>query len=47
MSEQSPDLTSPENAAAGEQVYRQIESGQTSSPADVTAALDQAYGRKG
>ncbi|MFS4103803.1 hypothetical protein [Streptomyces sp. PD-S100-1] len=46
MSEQSPDLTSPENVAAGEQVYRQIEAGQTSSPADVTVALNQAYGRE-
>ncbi|WP_203620381.1 hypothetical protein [Streptomyces sp. SID8499] len=47
MSEQSPDLTSPENVAAGEQVYQQIEAGEVASPADVTAALNQAYGLEG
>lgn len=41
--QQSPDLSSPENVAAGQQVYDRIVSGQC---VDVTQELDEAYGRK-
>jgi hypothetical protein len=39
--QQTPDLTTPENVAAGEQVYAQLTPGQ-----DVAASLDAAYGRE-
>lgn len=36
----TPDLTTPENVTAGQDVYAQLTPGQ-----DVTAELDKAYGR--
>jgi PHD/YefM family antitoxin component YafN of YafNO toxin-antitoxin module len=44
MSEQQPDLTSPENVAKGQEVYARIEAGQVT---DVAAELDAAYGKEG
>ncbi|WP_406378238.1 hypothetical protein [Streptomyces sp. NBC_00197] len=43
-SQQSPDLTTPENVQKGQQVYDRIVSGECK---DVTAELNDAYGRNG
>ena len=44
--QQSPDLTTPENVAKGQQVYDQIINGDIKAQ-DVSAALNEAYGREG
>ncbi|MFE0509229.1 hypothetical protein [Streptomyces sp. NPDC058964] len=41
-SQQSPDLTNPENIAKGQKIYDRIVSGECK---DVTAELNDAYGR--
>ncbi|MBC2904132.1 hypothetical protein [Streptomyces cupreus] len=43
--QQSSDLTSPENVKKGQQVYDRIVSGKCKTK-DVTAELDATYGRK-
>ncbi|MFG3168376.1 hypothetical protein [Streptomyces sp. NPDC048200] len=42
-SQQSPDLTTPENVQKGQQVYARMVSGECK---DVTAELNNTYGRR-